>query len=693
MEKSKYLILILFVLIFSYCQNDDFILESTKKRTLTKKSASLVFARSNSNCNQLVDGYNFNKPDFQVETRDDIIWGINGHSLRKDYTYQGIFYDNPYYENNLTEIYQETLNHLKELGVSFYRNEMHVDRNGELNNSERDEALDAFLNIFSSENIKILPMIFATQDTLYNNQHPNYTITTDSFNYSSLKTMFLNNYNNDFIKNIILNSKVWVKSYNDALEVGKNFALKRASDFEYYNIGNEIGHRIINETIHPNNINNENNGRYFYDSVGSGNEIIHYFDTDKHSRRTISTCAYVKGLIDGISQNDPDAKFIVNDTRIQYGYLKFLNFMNVDYDIVGWNWYSAFGSIQNTVGNVIDFGVPAGVNVYGELNSISSSKPIWLTEINRTCGSLYGNGLVEQSSIIRDQMVRNFKLPNIKAYFLYELFDGGNSSNCEHNFGLITTPLETNYSVKPAFNTYKFTIEEFKFGYHDYMNNYYKLYKNEDRNLIGDSGIEHWALQFKNGYQISSFLNSFLAHDSSYFISQSFDSIMNQPNEPSQIISYYVNKLKEGWSREFFLSEIASSQPFLNRAREQNYPNTNNSNNVTKNFISHVFMKLLGRLPSTNDLITNSFEGDENRQRRREFIMSVLNSEEYIKLFIRHQYNTYLKREAESSGVNAYYSTWRQQNWKQDDFIKSILNSDEFWRKSIIRGYCLRQQN
>lgn len=698
MKKSKYLILISFAIIFSYCQSENYFLELEQRRTLSKKSQSSVLNKSNSDCDiESTNAFNFDRPNFPVETRDDLIWGINGHSLRQDFTYQGVLFDNPYYETNLTSIYEETLSHLKKLGVSFYRNEMHVDRNGELTNSEREQDLTTFLNVFSPEHVNILPMIFATQDSLYNTQNPDYTITNDNFDYSSIKNMFLTG-GEGVVKSTILNTQVWIKSYNDALEVGQNFAINRGNYFNHYNIGNEIAHRIINEIVHVNNTSNENNGVYFYREVGGplrsgGSEMIDFFDTDAHTRRTISTCAYVKGLIDGIGQNDSDAKFIINDTRTHFGYLKLLNLMDVNYDILGWNWYSAFGPIQNTIGNITNYGIPAGTNVYSKLNEISSFKPIWLTEINRTCGSLGGNGIEAQKDTLRNQMIRNFQLPNIKAYFVYELLDGGNSSNCEHNFGLITTPLETNFSTKSAYDTYKFTIEELQFGYHDFMNNYYKSYKNETRNLVGDAGIDHWALQFRNGYQISSFLNSFLAHDSNYFVSSSFDSIMNQPNEPSHVILYYVDKLKDGWSREFFMAEIASSQPFLNRAQEQNYPNTNNGTDVTKNFISHVFMKFLGRLPNPQDLLTNSFEGDENRDRRRNYILSVLNSEEHIKLFIKEQYRVFLKREAETSGVNDYYNTWIQQNWEQKDLIKSILNSHEFWRKSIMRGYCLRQQN
>ena len=356
-----------------------------------------------------------------------------------------MLFDNPYYETNLTSIYEETLSHLKKLGVSFYRNEMHVDRNGELTNSEREQDLATFLNVFSPEHVNILPMIFATQDSLYNTQNPDYTITNDNFDYSSIKNMFLTG-GEGVVKSTILNTQVWIKSYNDALEVGQNFAINRGNYFNHYNIGNEIAHRIINEIVHVNNTNNENNGVYFYREVGGplrsgGGEMIDFFDTDAHTRRTISTCAYVKGLIDGIGQNDSDAKFIINDTRTHFGYLKLLNLMDVNYDILGWNWYSAFGPIQNTISNITNYGIPAGTNVYSKLNEISSFKPIWLTEINRTCGSLGGNGIEAQKDTLRNQMIRNFQLPNIKAYFVYELLDGGNSSNCEHNFGLIMTCL------------------------------------------------------------------------------------------------------------------------------------------------------------------------------------------------------------------------------------------------------------
>jgi len=81
--------------------------------------------------------------------------------------------------------------------------------------------------------------------------------------------------------------------------------------------------------------------------------------------------ATLRGLSRGIRSVDPTARLIVNTGGwLHVGFLDRLQQDKLDYDIVGWHWYSDYGDIRKVQGKPL-------------LNHlVSYQKPIWITEGN-----------------------------------------------------------------------------------------------------------------------------------------------------------------------------------------------------------------------------------------------------------------------------------------------------------------------
>src|SRR5690606_38379054 len=85
---------------------------------------------------------------FRSEVRkleqNDLKWGINGHSLKPDYS----GYENQY--NKFT--YEEQIKFLNELNIDLFRFEIHADEFGTWN--EKDEDLDELISRLRSAHIE-----------------------------------------------------------------------------------------------------------------------------------------------------------------------------------------------------------------------------------------------------------------------------------------------------------------------------------------------------------------------------------------------------------------------------------------------------------------------------------------------------------------------------------------------------------
>jgi len=274
---------------------------------------------------------------------------------------------------------QQQLDLVNEIGAKWYR----VDCKSDILLPQNISKLRLLLFEAKKRNIKILPVIFPPIDLRKEND---------------LNKIYDVSY--EFSKTVAsqLRGAVNVWELNNELD---NFAILRKGEINYI-------------------------GTLWNFDIPSGDKKEHY-----EINRAKKSIALLKGLADGIHAADPKAKRIIDATWVHFGFLELLSLNNVDYDIVGWHWYSDMGSITKVKGNV---------NLLSKLNSYK--KPIWFTEINRRSGSQGSNGEAEQSRYLIENIesAQTNHIVRVENLFVYELLDEPHLglSNPESFYGLVT---------------------------------------------------------------------------------------------------------------------------------------------------------------------------------------------------------------------------------------------------------------
>lgn len=460
-----------------------------------------------------------------IEHRD-LKWGINGHSLKPDFS----GYKNQY--NKLT--FDRQISFLNELNVDVFRFEIHADEDGIWN--EKDEDLEELILKLRYENIEPLVIIFTNlwRERYAHEIYDKPVEIGDDWDYSQIIKIVEDK---EKIENI-QNYSVWKIYYQRAFDAGNKLALRHGKNIQYYNVGNEMARYLVSHFKIPECEATPPDWskirECFNQQVGMGDEYLQFFFSEEIAMRFISLSAYTKGFIDGIKVNDQDAKIIINDTEMYYGYIQFLELLNVNYDIIGWNWYSGLGSIQNNHQNV---------NVYQKLVELAGGKDIWITEFNSLLGSFYGD---ERQKINIESMIHEYvNLDEIKTIILYELIDqyyGQVETPYEDYFGLITAPFpnENNAELKPSFNQYKYLIEEHKFGNQDYI---FSLYTDMFKKSPSEIELNFWVEKFIELNNEEDLIN-----EMSRKALLSEDELISFPK--MQIEDYISNQFKELLNRE-----------------------------------------------------------------------------------------------------------------------------------------------
>jgi len=279
-------------------------------------------------------------------------------------------------------------------------------------------------------------------------------------------------------------------SESEAFRRGKvqmeGFTKKYGSYINYYALGNEQDIRIINE---------KTDGKFTSD-----------YDYEKFK----IVAAYLQGMEEGIKSIKPEAKTIVNSAGwLHYGYYQLLKENNVNYDILGYHWYSFTDSYSR------DFGEGNNMNIIRN----RFSKPIWLTEINRADGSrgdYYNNQARLMERFIED--LNNH--PQIKGFFIYELYDqpalsqSENSKYPQSEFGIIkwtsNPPNYNQFEYKPVSDVIKFSVEEAKHGYEDYV---YQLILTLTGSEPEKNELQKWTTELERYKNREIFLRNYFAEN------------------------------------------------------------------------------------------------------------------------------------------------------------------------------------
>ncbi|MFN7161032.1 MAG: S-layer homology domain-containing protein [Candidatus Gracilibacteria bacterium] len=142
--------------------------------------------------------------------------------------------------------------------------------------------------------------------------------------------------------------------------------------------------------------------------------------------RSAKVAAMMKGLTNGVHEADPKLKTTIDGGWLHFGYIQRMVDAGVNFDILSWHWYSSMGDITKVNG---------AVNAVAELAKFG--KDIWITEGNKWGGDMGATG-AEQAQYAKDIMLQMVNLPQVKAYYFYELLDEPyfGETNPESHFGL-----------------------------------------------------------------------------------------------------------------------------------------------------------------------------------------------------------------------------------------------------------------
>lgn len=208
------------------------------------------------------------------------------------------------------------------------------------------------------------------------------------------------------------------EAYARGRTLAKKFAANYKDDFDYYNIGNELDTKCLLSPLY------------------SGTKPSHY---DAKKFAVISY--YLHGMHDGIKEQDPTAKTVINTTWMHYEYLKMLERDGVKFDIVGYQWYDDHERLAVTNHNITDI---------TKFLSSKFNKPIWFTEV----GFRNRDGKKSQADqkAFFDSFTKKCRAnPQVKTAMIYELF---NEPEKQH-------PIESHYGIinwVTPYSQYKATL-------------------------------------------------------------------------------------------------------------------------------------------------------------------------------------------------------------------------------------------
>lgn len=488
---------------------------------------------------------------------------------------------------------------IKELAASYYRIDIPYNEDGEITNLS---LFTTTLNNAAAKNIQLIPIIFPP----------------DSTGLYSLS-----------IANAAIKGK----------QVGKGFASRYKQYFDYYQLGNEEDIDLLSKTSAP-----------------DGSLREHY----NFSNFQI-LASYFAGMIEGIKEEDPTAKTIINcGGWYHYGFFLLLQDAAIDYDILGYDWYEDMANYEI---------------ILNVLKTTFASKEVWFTEIHSKSTTVLTTPSLHKQRI-EDLIAKLDQGSNIKGFFIYELFDEDNHPGVEGILGLIdwTTPMVfTTFSYKDAYKRYKFKIEETKHGFEDFI---YSLYVYANHRAPDPGGLTYWTNRLASSRDVPAIVNEFLgAEFYGAFVDEQYQLLYGRAADPTGR-AYWTNRLMTDMSRENMITTFCGDTEFWNLSGA-----TNNG------FIDRAFQKLFNRTPTSSEIIDWS-QRLSTGTTRMAMAEEMIHDEEYLRIFVRAQYNFILRRNGNVDPVSENWAVGLMQNgMTQRGFIKTLFNGKEFWERGIQEGY------
>jgi hypothetical protein len=197
-----------------------------------------------------------------------------------------------------------------------------------------------------------------------------------------------------------------IQNYKFGKELGERFAAKYGKYFEFYNLGNdeELPLKYKNKT---------------------GIKPEHY-DLEKFK----ATASFLKGMDEGIKENDANAKTIIGAGWLHFGFLQMCNSYGIKFDRIGYNWYS---DMENAAPKAPYF----ITDITQTLATLFPTQPIWFLEYNYRYKAKSFTNEVDQDIFVKNFTAKCRANPNVKVAIVYQLFDEPYKHTHEASYGII----------------------------------------------------------------------------------------------------------------------------------------------------------------------------------------------------------------------------------------------------------------
>lgn len=179
-------------------------------------------------------------------------------------------------------------------------------------------------------------------------------------------------------------------TYNQGYNYAKTIAQRYRGKVRYYQLGNEASGVAIKPTFPGNKKTDYDEGKYAI------------------------MMPWLKGLSEGVRDADPVAYRMISANWLGVGVMDRLVEDNVQFDLIGWNWYSDMGTdlIKEVDGQ--EFSIPEYLKKY--------TKEFWVVELNRQGGTLDGNEQA-QADYLKTFITNAVSHNNLGGVFVFPLTD------------------------------------------------------------------------------------------------------------------------------------------------------------------------------------------------------------------------------------------------------------------------------
>lgn len=224
--------------------------------------------------------------------------------------------------------------------------------------------------------------------------------------------------------------------YQLGKDLGREWASRYKGKVAYYQLANEV------------------TGTAARRPEDKGPTLDNRYDLKFDKNRADRVAEYERGLADGVKQGDSKAKRMITGHWVLVDIIPYLIEKGVDFEIVGWDWYSDMGVDPATT--KID-GKP-DLNLPGVFTDLG--KEFWLAEVNKEAGSFKGtaNKQAEYLKDVATTVLANSKIQGMVVHMLPDMAAEQGEDTGE--LGLVSVKKQANGSwdfadPKPAYTDLK----------------------------------------------------------------------------------------------------------------------------------------------------------------------------------------------------------------------------------------------